>query len=211
MCLMWKRRFRFFMKFAHYFQPYVDKEEKLYDVFISYKSSDADENWVKNILFPKIEDDMGLKACVHFRDFVPGETISNNIIESIQNSRRTLLVLTNDYIDSEWTRMEYQVAQQEMFKLRHRIIPVILEISQSHQQEQLQVLIELRLLPHSVGGVEQDRDKKAAGLASELIMSACGVFFSIGSVAGVTVYVMIYVGGRQLPIVSGVDVADVQD
>ncbi|XP_036361282.1 probable serine/threonine-protein kinase DDB_G0272254 isoform X2 [Octopus sinensis] len=102
------------------------KEEKLYDVFISYKSSDADENWVKNILFPKIEDDMGLKACVHFRDFVPGETISNNIIESIQNSRRTLLVLTNDYIDSEWTRMEYQVAQQEMFKLRHRIIPVIL-------------------------------------------------------------------------------------
>lgn len=45
---------------------------------------------------------------------------------AINNSRRTILVLSPDYVKSEWTKFEYQFAQREMLKRKHRIIPIIL-------------------------------------------------------------------------------------
>lgn len=53
--------------------------------------------------------------------------IANNVIRAIENSRRTIMILSPNYIDSEWCRMEYQKAQHEMLKLKHKIIPVVLE------------------------------------------------------------------------------------
>ena len=50
----------------------------------------------------------------------------------MKNSRRTILVITPNFVKSEYTRFEYQVAQQEMLKRKHRIIPVLLDdISES--------------------------------------------------------------------------------
>ena len=45
----------------------------------------------------------------------------------MKNSRRTILVITPNFVKSEYTRFEYQVAQQEMLKRKHRIIPVLLD------------------------------------------------------------------------------------
>lgn len=53
--------------------------------------------------------------------------ISNNIINAINNSRRTILLLSPRYIDSDWAKLEYQVAQREMLKRRHLIVPIVLE------------------------------------------------------------------------------------
>ena len=44
-----------------------------YDAFISYKSTPADEKFVLQYLFPKLEAEMRFKLCLHFRDFLPGE------------------------------------------------------------------------------------------------------------------------------------------
>ena len=58
--------------------------------------------------------------------------ISDNIIRAVKESRRTILLISPGYIQSEWTKLEYEVAQQEMLKRKQRIIPVLLdEISQS--------------------------------------------------------------------------------
>ncbi len=51
--------------------------------------------------------------------------IANNILNAVHKSRRTLLVLSPCYVQGEWTRFEYQVAQHQMLKLKHRIIPII--------------------------------------------------------------------------------------
>lgn len=51
--------------------------------------------------------------------------IANNIIHAIENSRRTIMVLSPNYVESEWCRMEYQKAQHEMLKRKHRIIPIM--------------------------------------------------------------------------------------
>ncbi|KAL4221383.1 hypothetical protein ACF0H5_019641 [Mactra antiquata] len=104
--------------------PVNDKE---WDAFISYKSHPTDESFVVDVLYPKLERELGYKLCLHFRDFVPGETISNNIINAVEGSRRTIIILTPRYIESEFTQFEYQKAQTEMLKRKHRIIPIMLE------------------------------------------------------------------------------------
>lgn len=53
--------------------------------------------------------------------------IANNIVKAIESSRRTIMVLSPEYVKSEWCRMEYQKAQHEMLKLKHKIIPIVLE------------------------------------------------------------------------------------
>ncbi|XP_069128055.1 uncharacterized protein [Argopecten irradians] len=124
---MWHNRVTVIMKIVHYFQPYEDDDERTWDAFVSYKSNDVDQNFVLHTLFPKLEKELGFTLCLHFRDFMPGETIANNIINAVNNSRRTILILTPRYIQSEFTRFEYQVAQHEMLKRKHRIIPILLE------------------------------------------------------------------------------------
>lgn len=124
---MWKHRVILVMKIVHYFQAYEDDDEKEWDAFVSYKSHQIDERFVVNVLYPKLEKELGFKLCLHFRDFVPGETISNNIINAVEGSRRTILILTPRYVESEFTQFEYQKAQTEMLKRKHRIIPIMLE------------------------------------------------------------------------------------
>ncbi|GFN83043.1 toll-like receptor 2 [Plakobranchus ocellatus] len=126
--------------FAKYYQRELRKEtpsmhrksllsfdDKDYDAFVSYKSSPRDERFVLQHLYPKLEEEFGFKLCLHFRDFPPGEPIANNIIQAVERSRRTILILSPSYVSSEWCRLEYQKAQHEMLKMRHKIIPVVLE------------------------------------------------------------------------------------
>ncbi|XP_048757831.2 uncharacterized protein LOC125668095 isoform X2 [Ostrea edulis] len=124
---LWKKRVLVVMKVAYFFQSYEDNDDKVWDAFVSYKSAGADEDFVMNKLQPVLEDQLGFRLCLHYRDFVIGAAIFENIIEAINNSRRTILVLSPRFLSSEWTRYEYQVALQEMLKKKHRIIPIILE------------------------------------------------------------------------------------
>lgn len=124
---LWKKRVLVVMKVAYFFQPYEDNDDKVWDAFVSYKSDGADEDFVLHKLQPVLEEQLGFRLCLHYRDFVIGAAIFENIIEAINNSRRTILVLSPRFLSSEWTRYEYQVALQEMLKKKHRIIPVILE------------------------------------------------------------------------------------
>ncbi|KAK6179154.1 hypothetical protein SNE40_011574 [Patella caerulea] len=128
---MWKRREIIAMKIVHFFQPVEDSDGMLFDAFISYKSHPDDEEFVLKTLFPKLEKEMKFKLCLHFRDFVVGETIANNILWAVQNSRRTVLVISPNYLDSEFARFEYQTAQVETLRLRQRIIPIMFQDVQS--------------------------------------------------------------------------------
>ncbi|XP_052102440.1 neurogenic locus notch homolog protein 2-like isoform X2 [Mytilus californianus] len=123
-------------------RPTNDKD---FDAFVSYRSSEADEEFVYKRLYPKLEKEMGFKLCLHYRDFIPGDTIANNIIWAINNSRRTIIVISQQYIQSDFTRFEYQVAQTEMLKRKHKIIPVLLEDInhvEHEMDENLKIIIE---------------------------------------------------------------------
>nr|ANA09009.1 Toll-like receptor 2 [Tachysurus fulvidraco] len=76
-----------------------------YDAFVSYSQHDAE--WVEEILVPELESsDPPVALCLHKRDFLPGRWIVDNIIESIESSYRTLFVLSENFVTSEWCRYE---------------------------------------------------------------------------------------------------------
>ncbi|KAG9355882.1 hypothetical protein JZ751_000726 [Albula glossodonta] len=81
-----------------------------YDAFISYSS--LDESWVMEQLVPHMEgpNGKGFRLCLHHRDFRPGVAILENIETAIYNSRRTLCVVSRDFLHSEWCTMEFQLA-----------------------------------------------------------------------------------------------------
>jgi len=96
-----------------------------YDVFISYSS--ADEQWVEHTLLKTLED-AGLRVCIDFRDFAVGRPTIINIQDAALQSRHTLLVITQDWIKSEWTLFEsLLIRTKDPGSLQRRTIPLRLQ------------------------------------------------------------------------------------
>lgn len=104
----------------------VDKNEreKLFDAFISYSSKD--EAFVSEELAPLLEQgETRYKLCLHHRDFPVGGYIADTIVQAIDTSRRTIMVLSENFIKSEWCRFEFKSAHQSVLRDRRRRLIVI--------------------------------------------------------------------------------------
>uniref|UniRef100_A0A182MAT2 TIR domain-containing protein n=1 Tax=Anopheles culicifacies TaxID=139723 RepID=A0A182MAT2_9DIPT len=105
----------------------IDKNErdKLFDAFISYSSKD--EAFVAEELAPMLEnEDPSYKLCLHYRDFPVGAYIADNILQAVESSRRTIMVLSENFIKSEWCRFEFKSAHHQVLRDRRRRLIVIL-------------------------------------------------------------------------------------
>ena len=103
----------------------AETQEYRYDVFISY--SHADETWVEGTLLPRLEG-AGLRVCIDFRDFLPGKAALFNMQDAVRDSRFTLLVLTPDWVNSEWTLFESLLSRtKDPAGLQRRTIPLRLQ------------------------------------------------------------------------------------
>ncbi|XP_036338604.1 protein toll-like [Rhagoletis pomonella] len=102
----------------------LDRDRR-YDAFISY--THQDEHFVEHELLPGLEQSTPpFKVCIHVRDWVVGAFISEQIIDSVEQSRRTIIVLSQHFIQSEWALMEFRMAHQRALNEgRTRIILVI--------------------------------------------------------------------------------------
>ena len=103
-----------------------DDDGRTYDGFVSFASSDSDIQFLRGRLIPKLEGQHGFKLCVHQRDFVVGLPIADNIMSAVSLSRRTLLVISQAHLASDWCKFEYQMAVQEMMAHKHRVLPILL-------------------------------------------------------------------------------------
>ena len=98
---------------------------RLYDVFISY--SHKDSAWVRATLLPHLED-AGLRVCIDFRDFEVGAPSLVNMENAVDRSRKTLLVLTPNWVASEWTEFEALLIQTKDPAGRgRRILPLMVQ------------------------------------------------------------------------------------
>lgn len=78
------------------------------DVFISYSS--RDKEWVRGELLSRIEQ-AGLTAFIDFRDFTRGAPSIKEMERAVKECRKTLVVLTPDYIESGWGEIESLMVQ----------------------------------------------------------------------------------------------------
>ena len=97
-----------------------ESEEFKYDLFVAYNRHD--KHWVDEILQPKLETRHGIKLCIHERDFELGGYIPDQVIECIEKSRKTLLILSPNFVRSTWCKFEYRMAHQKLFRTGHDIL-----------------------------------------------------------------------------------------
>lgn len=96
-----------------------------YDIFISY--SHVDRDWVCTWLLPRLEA-AGLEVCVDFRDFDVGIPSLMNMERAVQGSRHTLLIITPEWLNSQWSQFEALLAQsQDPAAVRRRTLPLMLK------------------------------------------------------------------------------------
>ncbi|KAM6909017.1 toll-like receptor 2 type-2 [Xenentodon cancila] len=89
-----------------------------FDAFVSYSERDA--GWVENFLVPQLEEPseenlQPLTLCLHKRDFLPGQWIVDNIMNAIERSRRTVFVLSENFVQSDWCRYELDFSHFWLF------------------------------------------------------------------------------------------------
>ena len=81
-----------------------------------------DREWVKETLLFELEQ-RGIKACIDFRDFLIGAFVVENITDAIYNSRKTVAVLSPDFINSVYCKHELKTALSRM--ANHQVIPIL--------------------------------------------------------------------------------------
>ena len=78
-------------------------------MFISYSSKDF--SWVSENLISLLEKH-SIPYSIHIRDFELGRPIVQNMADSVYNSRQVLIVLSNNYLASNFCREELHMALQ---------------------------------------------------------------------------------------------------
>lgn len=108
----WKLRYLYYASRLKYSRIESDDDDSFeYDAFVSYASEDGD--FVHGELLERLEQRAGLRLNVHNRDWVPGRPIPTNIVGAVQSSRRTLVILTRQLLESDWCQYEMQMATME--------------------------------------------------------------------------------------------------
>lgn len=116
--LYWKMKYNYYVFRAWFSEQWrrlrEEEENCKYDAFISYNSSD--EQWVMDQLLPNLEGNgSSFKLCLHHRDFELGRYIVDNIVSAVYSSRKTICVVSRNFLNSEWCSLEIQLASYRLF------------------------------------------------------------------------------------------------
>lgn len=113
----------------------------IYDVFVSY--SEQNRNWVLTEFIPNVEKRESINICLHERDFTVGSGILENIITCMDQSRCLLLLISSDFLQSQWCLFEMNLAQHRLLETRReKLILVLLEdIPEKRQPRTLKYLM----------------------------------------------------------------------
>ena len=96
-------------------------------------------------------------GCIADRDFTPGVSVLDNIVEAIHSSYKVILVLTDHFVSSQWCKYEADQAIIRSLRLSEVqdpdpnsrcVIPVLLE--------ECKIPIKLQHLTYSDMTIEQD-------------------------------------------------------
>nr|KAG5696788.1 hypothetical protein BaRGS_012811 [Batillaria attramentaria] len=96
-----------------------------FDVFVS--SASEDFQWVRQHLMPELEERLGLRLCVHERDFIPGKNIVANIEDCVEASKKVLMVFSTNFSRSQWCQFELRLCHHHVTEHDDDLLVVFLE------------------------------------------------------------------------------------
>ena len=84
-----------------------------YDAFVAFHESDL--TFVTTEIVPNLEKDDEFKLCIHHRNFIVGGSIEESILAAIEKSRKTVVILSENFLKSGWCDFEYKMARVRGF------------------------------------------------------------------------------------------------
>uniref|UniRef100_A0A8C3KTL3 Toll-like receptor 5 n=1 Tax=Calidris pygmaea TaxID=425635 RepID=A0A8C3KTL3_9CHAR len=95
----------------------ADQSEYKYDAYFCYSKNDFE--WVQNSLLKHLDSQYFKKnrftLCFEERDFLPGEEHISNIRDAIWNSRKTVCIVTRQFLKDGWCVEAFNFAQSRYF------------------------------------------------------------------------------------------------
>ena len=134
--LRWHIRYKLFLLFKR--RRYRKREHEEdgielnrlgYDAFVSYAhESNRDLNWVLDELRVNMEEGPDpITLCIgQSRDYIPGANLIEAITDAIHNSRKAIIVLSPNYVASEWCYFEVQQAWLRLLNEGQDVIVMVL-------------------------------------------------------------------------------------
>ncbi|KAM8831671.1 toll-like receptor 5 isoform 2-T4 [Spinachia spinachia] len=111
-------------------------EDVQHDAFLCF--SDTDYDWVEAALLKKLDnqfsEDNMFRCCFEARDFLPGENHLSNFRDAIWSSRKTVCVVTREFLKDGWCLEAFTLAQSRMLEELSNV-PIVLVVGKvSHYQ-----------------------------------------------------------------------------
>nr|QFE31818.1 toll-like receptor 5 [Sillago sinica] len=99
-------------------KPAPPMDEMQYDAFLCF--SDRDFGWVEAALLKKLDnqfsEDNILSFCFEARDFLPGQDHLSNIRDAIWGSRKTVCIVSKEFLQDCWCLEAFTLAQGRMLE-----------------------------------------------------------------------------------------------
>ncbi|XP_078689139.1 uncharacterized protein LOC144920684 [Branchiostoma floridae x Branchiostoma belcheri] len=95
-----------------------------FDAFVSANQRDFPwvDEWVQQLESPP----HNLRICVHHRDFNIGMSTAHNIDWAVENSRKILIVLSQNFLSSNWCKVELKAAiEKELRSDNYCVLPML--------------------------------------------------------------------------------------
>ena len=128
----WHIKYKLFLLYRNY-HPFPDNNNEFemlqlqYHAYVSYNETSADDEWVMNDLQPNMEEGPEpVKLCIKTRDFIPGHSLIESISESIHQSRKSIFVLSPNFVESNWCHHEMEMAKMMLLDENLDVIILVL-------------------------------------------------------------------------------------
>uniref|UniRef100_A0A3B3SM65 Toll like receptor 8 n=1 Tax=Paramormyrops kingsleyae TaxID=1676925 RepID=A0A3B3SM65_9TELE len=108
---------------------YLGSSGNSYEAFITYDTKDSHvSDWVLNHLRIQLEEcgEIALPICLEERDWTPGSPVIDSLSQSIRQSRKTIFVLTEAYVQSGIFKMAIYLAHQRLLDENVDVIVLLL-------------------------------------------------------------------------------------
>ena len=132
--LMMSCLYRYRWKIKYFFYRIVEiirvekldqfREDFAFDAFVAY--SGKSENWVRMQLLVNLEERQNpYNLCIHDRNFLPGQVLPDTIVLAIEESQKTILLITKWFLRSKWCMYESRVAIAHHLKRQTGLIVIL--------------------------------------------------------------------------------------